>query len=314
MKVLYNSGGEYGDCIVKHFDLMDYNDDKTDTILFWGWNSVERMDIQEQYEQCNKKIFINTAQPCDIIGGPIDILKQSYFDEVLTICPYTADALNAIENKISNTVYTPICFPYPEKYFTKYKSITPSDKTHDVIYYGSLHHPVYYDLLNTIKKFKYIFSTISKEDQPNEMLKLITHFDITSQEKWDILSKSKINVGFNLLFLNKEHLNNLETVPNIEAFKNIDITFKSRIMPQMKTRMVESAACKTLMLMYKDDWNVIEEWFEPNKHFLYWETFEELETLIKDVSDNYEKYWHIVEAANEHVQQYSIENLMKKIQ
>jgi spore maturation protein CgeB len=84
-------------------------------------------------------------------------------------------------------------------------------------------------------------------------------------------------------------------------------------MPQFKTRMVEAAACKTLMLMYKDNWNVIEEWFEPNKHFLYWETFEELESLIKDVSNNYEKYWHIVEAANEHVQQYSIENLMNKI-
>ena len=35
--------------------------------------------------------------------------------------------------------------------------------------------------------------------------------------------------------------------------------------------------------------------------------------LIKDISNNYEKYWHIVEAANAHVQQYSIENLMKNI-
>ena len=102
-------------------------------------------------------------------------------------------------------------------------------------------------------------------------------------------------------------------VSNIEAFKNIDITYEKHILPQMKTRMVESAACKTLMLMYKDNWNVIEEWFEPNKHFLYWESFEELESLIADITNNYEKYWHIVEAAHEHVQQYSIENLINKI-
>jgi hypothetical protein len=314
MKVLYNSGGEYGDCIVKHFDLMDYNDDKTDTILFWGWNSVERMDIQEQYEQCNKKIFINTGQPCDIINGPMDILKQSYFDEVFTICPYTAHVLNTTPNKISDTIYTPICFPFREKHFNKYKSITIADKEKDAIYYGNLHHSLYYDLIKSISKFNYAFSTISYHNQSEEMTKLITHFNLSSEDKWDLLSKSKISVGFNLLFINPTHISNLKMISNIEAFKNIDITFKSRIMPQMKTRMVESAACKTLMLMYKDDWNVIEEWFEPNKHFLYWESFEELESLIEDITNNYEKYWHIVEAANEHVQQYSIENLMKKIQ
>ena len=81
----------------------------------------------------------------------------------------------------------------------------------------------------------------------------------------------------------------------------------------MKTRMIEAAACKTLMLMHKDDWNVIEEWFTPNEHFLYWETFDQLEEMIADISNNYKNYWHIVEKANQHVQQYSIQNLIKKI-
>lgn len=311
MKVLYNSGGEYGDCIVKHFDLMDYNDDKTDKVLFWGWNSVDNDIKKQQYESASKKIFINTVQPCDVVSGPVDIIKQSYFDEVFTICPYTAHVLNTDPNKISDTLYTPICFPFREKYFNKYKNITISDKGKDVIYYGNLHHNLYYDLIRTISKFNYAFSTISHHNQTEEMIGLITHFNLSSQEKWDLISKSKISVGFNLLFLNASHIGNLKMLSNIESFKNIDITYTKAILPQMKTRMVEAAACKTLMLMYKDNWNVIEEWFEPNKHFLYWETFEELENLIKDVSDNYEKYWHIVEAANEHVQQYSIENLMR---
>lgn len=313
MKILYNSGGEYSDCIVKHFDLMKYNDDDISKVLFWGWDSVDKEDVKQQYESSAKKIFINTVQPCDIIQGPMDILKQSYFDEVLTICPYTANVLNGNSDKISNTIYTPICFPYPEKYFEKYKDTQLSDKTHDVIYYGNIHHKMYYDLLNTIKKFKYIFSAISYHNQTEDLQKLITHFNITSQEKWDILNKSKISVGFNLLFLNNHHIDNLKMIPNIESFKNIDITFENKIMPQMKTRMVEAAACKTLMLMYKDDWNVIEEWFEPNTHFLYWESFEQLQSMIKEISENYEKYWYIVENAYEHVQQYSIENLIKKI-
>jgi hypothetical protein len=251
--------------------------------------------------------------PCEIVGGYIDILKQSYFNEVFTICPYIANVLNTTPNKITDTVYTPICFPFREKYFNKYKSITIADKEKDVIYYGNLHHSLYYDLIKSISKFNYAFSTISHHNQTEEMTKLITHYNISSEEKWDLISKCKMSVGFNLIFLRAEQISNLKSTSNIEAFKNIDKVYETSMMPQFKTRMVEAAACKTLMLMYKDDWNVIEEWFQPNKHFLYWETFEELETLIKDVSDNYEKYWHIVEAANEHVQQYSIENLMKNI-
>ena len=314
MQIVRTTGGEYNDCIVKYFDLFDYQNDKKDEVMFWGWASIDDETKKSEYENYSKKYFINTAMPCDIIGGYIDILKQSYFNEVFTICPYTANVLNTTPNKITDTVYTPICFPFKEKYFNKYKSVTISDKEKDVIYYGNLHHSLYYDLIKSISKFNYAFSTISHHNQTEEMTKLITHYNISSEEKWDLLSKCKMSVAFNLIFLRADQISNLKSTSNIEAFKGIDKVYETAMMPQFKTRMVEAAACKTLMLMYKDNWNVIEEWFEPNKHFLYWETFEELETLIKDVSDNYEKYWHIVEAANEHVQQYSIENLMKKIQ
>ena len=194
MKVLYNKGGEYGDCIVKHFDLMEYNDDTTDKVLFWGWNSVDSDEIKDQYQSADKKIFINTGQPCDIISGPMDILKQSYFNEVFTICPYTAHVLNTTPNKISDTIYTPICFPFRESHFNKYKNITIADKEKDVIYYGNLHHSLYYDLIRSMSKFNYAFSAISHHNQTEEMVKLITHFNLSSQEKWDLLSKSKISV------------------------------------------------------------------------------------------------------------------------
>ena len=313
MKIIYTPGGEYSDCIVKHFDLMDYDDINSNEVLFWGWASLDNTEMLEKYKNSKRKVFINTAMPCEIISGYIDILKQSYFDEVYTICPYTSDVLNKTKNKVSNTIYKPICFPYPEKYFEKYNSITPNDKTKDVIYYGNMHHNLYYDLIRTISKFNYSFSTISTRNQTAELTKLITDYSLSSQQKWDLLSKSKISVGFNLLFINEKHIENLKATQNIEAFKNINIAYNKSMLPQFKTRMVEAAACKTLMLIYKDDWDVIEEWFEPNKHFLYWETFEQLEQLIKDISENYEKYWHIVESANEHVKQYSIQNLMKKI-
>jgi hypothetical protein len=342
MKIIYSSGGEYGDCIVKHFDLMPYNNDFADTVLFWGWNSIDRKDLQFEFESYRKKYFINTAQPCEIINGYDEILKQGYFDEVFTICPYSAIVLNTTAGAPFKTFYTPICFPFRESKFKKYDRITLKDKLTDVIYYGNIHSPMYIDLINTICKFNYAFSTIGKaKPKTNSHVKrvwnyfkkqivknikirefnsaiaeidsLITHYDLTSEEKWDLLSRSKISVGINLLFINNHHIQNLKSTPNIDSFEKIDVAYEKHILPQMKTRMVEAAACKSLMLLYKDDWNVVENWFEPNKHFLYWETFDELQFLITEISNNYEKYWHIVEAANEHVKQYSIENLMQRI-
>lgn len=313
MKVLYTPGGEYADCIVKHFDLMDYNDENENDVLFWGWASLDNNVLRDKYENSNRKIFINTAMPCEIIGGYLDILKQSYFDEVYTICPYTAEVLNSDSTAPTNTIYKPICFPYPEKYFEQYNNISIEDKIYDVIYYGNIHHSMYYELIKTISKFNYAFSTISHHNQNEEMVNLITHYNLSSKEKWDLLSKSKISVGINLIFLRDDQIANLKSISNIEKFKNIDIAYQKAALPQFKTRMVEAAACKTLMLIYKDDWNVIEEWFEPNKHFLYWETFEQLEQMISDITNNYEKYWHIVEAANQHVKKYSIKNLINNI-
>jgi hypothetical protein len=140
----------------------------------------------------------------------------------------------------------------------------------------------------------------------------ITDLGLSTIEKWDLLSKCKISVGFNLIFINDNHIKNLKEFTNINRFKNIDITYSKKIMPQMKTRMVEAALTKTLMLIYKDEWNVIENWFEPNIDFIYWETFEDLEKKIFDISKNYEDYWYIIENANKKVQNFSLDKLFQK--
>jgi len=143
--------------------------------------------------------------------------------------------------------------------------------------------------------------------------KKITNLGINSLEKWDLLSRCKISVGFNLIFINDVHIKNLKNILNINSFKNIDSVYNKKIMPQMKTRMVEAALTKTLMLIYKDEWNVIENWFEPNVDFLYWETFEELEKMMGEILSNYNNYWHIVENAHKKVKTFSLNKLFKKI-
>lgn len=310
MKIVRTKGGEYSDCIVNYFDLDDYSNSLDDeTSLFWGWSNVENESVKNQHSSDKKKIFINTAQPCDIINGYSEIEKQKFFDIVYTICPYTPKILLN-----ESTKFFPICFPYNEKYFKKYEKTSHNSKIYDVIYYGQIHNDLYLNLISSITKFNYRLCTHDYFSFTKFQLnKKITNFNLNSKEKWDLLNKCKISVGLNLIFLNDSHIENLKKFPNINLFENIDTVYKKKIMPQMKTRMVEAALTKTLMLIYKDEWNVIENWFEPNVDFLYFSNFLELENLIEKIIKNYSDYWHIVENANNKVKKYSINKLINTI-
>ena len=67
------------------------------------------------------------------------------------------------------------------------------------------------------------------------------------------------------------------------------------------------------MVVMEDDWNVIEEWFTPEKDFLYFKDWNDLETILEDVKFNYSKYWPMIESAHKKVQNYSIDKLLNKI-
>jgi spore maturation protein CgeB len=82
---------------------------------------------------------------------------------------------------------------------------------------------------------------------------------------------------------------------------------------QYKPRVIEAMRCKCLNLVYKDDWNAIENWFNPNKDFLYWSNLEQLKKRINDITQNYSNYWPIVEHAYKTSEEYSIENYFPKI-
>jgi len=71
--------------------------------------------------------------------------------------------------------------------------------------------------------------------------------------------------------------------------------------------------CKSLCLVKRDPWNVIENWFKPNEHFLYWETLEELDSLIENIDNDFESYSHIIESASEEVKKYEIKNILNII-
>ena len=81
----------------------------------------------------------------------------------------------------------------------------------------------------------------------------------------------------------------------------------------MKSRPFEAAFSKTLMLVRSDQFNLIENYFKPNEHFIYFKD-ENLEKLISEIVTNYHKYEKIANNAYEFaIKKYSRIQFLNKV-
>lgn len=154
-----------------------------------------------------------------------------------------------------------------------------SEKKYDVIYTGYAMGDHIAMIVDTVTDFNYRWVSFSNDPR-------VTDRNITYLEKLQKISQSKIDVCQGL-------------VPNNT--------------PQTKSRYFEAAFCRSLILMYKDDWNCIEEWFTPDVDFIYFESQQELKEKIKHITENYEDYLHIVDNAyNKAMNEYTTEKFIEK--
>lgn len=152
-------------------------------------------------------------------------------------------------------------------------------KEYDAVYTGYADAPHIDIILNAITQFNYRFVSFKSGG-------LVTDSNVSYQDKLNIIAASKCCVVHNLT---------------------------STGTPQLKSRPFEAAFCKSLMLVYKDDFNIIEEWFEPETEFLYFSTAEELKTIIEDATQNYNKYSNIVyNAFSKAINNYTTEKFVEK--
>lgn len=167
-------------------------------------------------------------------------------------------------------------------FFPFNKSLIPelTEKKYDVIYTGFANIPHVQELTSIISKFNYRFVSFSKQTGKE------TNLNVTYKEKLKLISQSKTSIIHNLLSCGT---------------------------PQLKSRPFEAAFSKTLMLVLKDDFNVIEEWFTPDEDFIYFNTQNELEELIHETTQNYSNYLYIIENAyNKAINEYTTEKFIEK--
>ncbi len=296
-------GGVY---VIK--DLLQKSNEDSDHVLMVTLDCARKDSIKEQYQHYKTKSLITEWTPCEFAEIPsrnlTHVLKDyEYFDNVYCICPYSC--------KYLNNLYGYNKFKYAPCWFTNYTVQNPFEieKDTDICYVGGIHLIAHAQAIDVMSNYKYKFLTLGTCGHP-DIDKYRTHQKLLTSEKYYQMVTCRISLNINMIDFRQHHINMLmsdhDIVQKHRAFNNI----YSGTAPQFKMRVHESASVGALILCKRDNWNIIEDFYEEGKEFIYYDESEELHDIIKDVRENWNnKYKQITKNAYNRYLQYTTDNL-----
>src|ERR1035437_992646 len=304
MKFIYNTGDDYQDVSHSYYDLYRFDDNSEDEVFFYGYSCCINDAIKKPYKHYKRKVYYEWANPCPYFSRQNDaITSQLYFDEVYTICPYTAEYIN---NKYFGiTKQIPVPYTLRMEPFKKYISDF-NNKIYDIIYQGQFNSEDHQIMYNVMKDYKHVICSIG----PNNH---ITHNNISTMKKMELVGQSKISLASNLLYHRQDQIDFVKHFYTDWKSNNALCYIDYGISPQFKSRVMDAAFCKTLNLIKEDPWNVIEMWFKPDKEFIYYKDEVDLKEKVDYILKNFDKYIPIIENAYQKVLTYDIDIQIKKI-
>jgi hypothetical protein len=159
-----------------------------------------------------------------------------------------------------------------------------------------------------------LFSIISDTMAPFNHYLVSGQESIGYQEKFNLVARSKISLVHNVIYVSPETKTFVKAIDRYsenEIFNGIDtIDF----IPQLKSREFEAAFCKSLILCFEDNYNIIENYFEPGEDFLYLNRENDTTEQIKFILDNYANYIPMINRAYEKAMNlYTTPNILKLI-
>ena len=302
MKVVNDFRGHYDDSLERHYKYENFGDNSDTSVFLHGDGCIQHYDeYLQSYGDYSKRVTFNYEQPSGWQTADLTTkyAKRSadtskFFHKIYTICPYTAEWLNEVQKEERFIVS---CHPF-ERDIAKTKE-EDFVKEYDALYWGGIHHKDHVDIVKAISQFKYNFITLGLGYWPLQdfsCVEFVTRVNVPRETMWDIMRKTKITITNNLLYCTEAQAQSPKTIGGWEknkAFQHLE----ERIVPQLKTRAIEAAFNKSLLLVKRDPWNVIEYWWEPDKDFVYYDDEQDLNEKIDEIANNWEKYRHIPESA-----------------
>ena len=313
MLILEDLSAEVPDTNAFHFNLTEYSDNSdTNAVLMYGYNASDNGSFHTHCQDFKRKVYFNNWSPCEFAQkreeGAHDALeKENYFTEVYTICPYTNNWLNSLN---LGRRYRDIFYPF-------HKSLIPAQekKLYDVIYHGGIHGQEHIDCLNAMLGFNYRYCTMTTHINrtTQEHLPYATNINLKFKDKIKLVAQSKISICYNLVHIAPEH------IPAIQSYDDWDknIAFaeveKWNVMPQFKTRVHEAAISRTLNLVQRDPWNVIEDYYKPDEDFIYFKDAQDLKFKISEICRDWDNYTSLIDNAYAKSLNYTTRKFIDKI-
>lgn len=302
MKIVANwtDDATWGVVPYMHKSLEPFNDDNSNEVLMNGAAWIYRKDIKEIYKDYNRRCLLALWSPCEFTSklGYYHFDHYDFFTDVYCVCPFTCQFMN------QHYGYEKFKYiPYP---FTNYTVTQFENYDADCSWMGSIHGQDHISAIEVIQDFNYKFLTSQKNTwmrHPYEFQKC-THVDLPSDQKLIELSKCRSSLSFNMIYMSPNSVKN-----NFSAFDKFD----EGIMPQFKVRSHEITSSKSLMLVKKDPWDLVEDFYEPNKEFLYFKNFDELRSIISDLSTDFSKYRDIINNAYLRSKNYTVDKIFQYI-
>ena len=286
---------------INSLNFSKLENEKQNLMFYYGIHPGYRMARPTNFKN---NIYFETEEPNGLSEGQLPHQRGNwnlnFWTKIINICPYSADW----ENKVYNTdKFLNYVYPFDEDLLVK-----DYTKKYDVIYVGGLHgrHGIFSSMVNSIQRFNHRFVSMVG-------YRGVTDLNISLQQKMKIWAESKITVCANLLSENSpnQFSSRMKALPDWRENKALSYIDEG-IMPQIKPRITDAAVSKSLVLVLKDPWNVIETWFKPNVHFIYFDSLKELPDKIEWCLNNWEYCEKITENMyNEFMAKYSIKKFYK---
>jgi spore maturation protein CgeB len=134
-------------------------------------------------------------------------------------------------------------------------------------------------------------------------------------EKLRVLAHTKVCLCHNVLHYNKNMPNYLEKFHD-ESYKPFfpwhGKPFQDVLcMPQLKSRVFEGALMGCVLLVYKDEYGTMDQYFQEGVDFIYFTSEEDLHQKLNHILTHYDDYIPMTKSAQRKVvERYSVEKFV----
>lgn len=308
MRVFKNLSVEIPGTNVHYFNLDELSISNSEEALFYGYAFLQDLNLSHK-DRGNfvRNVYLNMTSPTEFCS-PQPTNADSIFDEVYSICPYTNEWLNGV---FKTKKYRDIFYPFNERDIPY-----TEEKKYDVIYHGGIHSWDYIKLLTAIRKFDYRYATQTHgiNHLTQQCVGVATNVNLSNEGKLKLISECRISVCLNTFpVVDHAHVNNVIGRKDWDLNQAFSKVYELGIAPQFKSRFNEAAFCKTLNLVKRDPWNLVERYYDKDE-FVYFDSMEELPDKITEVLKwPKEDYNRMVEKAFNKSLNYTTKKLYYKI-